>query len=493
MLETENRLTLVRDGCRSAIIILVGVLALGGVVAGQDLPTGASTPIPLFPAALSAPLKAQFAYQKKAVTLQHASESRAAVLGAAYPQAVSTSAGNRRITLDEAQQMAAGSSNPMARLGELQVEAAKQHRLGVQALYFPSLGSQFSNLHFNKQPGKVLSLQGPLGNQHQVAVNIFDKDETVVNLSAVQPVTPLLAIRQLVKIARADENIARAKAGMPVTQTASNVEKAYYELLVAQRELISAEAESRKIQGKWLTANSTGVTSISTEQEMDMIGAEKAVILPASKVKELTAALNEMIGLPEGTSLELAPPEPLVENLSLTEVTDKAMMTNPEVVEAEQTAIKAHAAATISKLEYGPNVAVVAGYANQNAVNTVLFPRASGYLGVIATFTIFDFGKREHGVKESSTNAEAADLGVQLVKAKVAAAVKTSYFELDRSRQFTRLAHRMVSATRMVETSYQPDNPEAESARAKIEAEMFKADLEYRQALAALKNLMGEK
>ena len=223
-----------------------------------------------------------------------------------------------------------------------------------------------------------------------------------------------------------------------------------------------------------------------------MISAEKAVVAPASKVKELTASLNELLGIPEGTRLELVAPEPLVENISLTEVTDKAMAANAEVVTAEQTAIKAHAAAKISKMEYGPNVAIMAGYTNQNIMDIVV-PRAYGYLGVIATFTVFDFGKREHGVSESKANAEAADLGVQLTKAKVAGAVKSSYYELERSRQFTQLARRMVSATRVVEASFQPDNPEVESAGAKVEADMFRAELEYRQAYARVKSLMGDK
>jgi outer membrane protein TolC len=210
-------------------------------------------------------------------------------------------------------------------------------------------------------------------------------------------------------------------------------------------------------------------------------------------VEELTASLNAMMGLPEGTKLELVVPEPLVENISLTEVNAAAMVSNPEVIEAEQTSIKAHAANKISKMEYGPNVAVVAGYANQTAVSSFLFARPEGYIGLIATYTVFDFGKREHGVKESRANAEAADLGVQLTKAKVAASIKNSYYELERSRQFTQLARRMASATQIVEASYQPDNPEVESARARVEADMFRAELEYRQALAKLKTLMGQK
>jgi outer membrane protein TolC len=221
-----------------------------------------------------------------------------------------------------------------------------------------------------------------------------------------------------------------------------------------------------------------------------MISAEKAVIGPASKVKELTASLDEMLGLPEGTELDLVPPAPLVENISLNEATEKATA-NPEVIEAEQTAIKAHAGSALTKLTYVPTVAVLGGYTNQTSINLV-FPRAASYIGVMASWTIFDFGKREHGVKEVEAQSQMADLGVQLTKAKVAAAVKSSYFELERSRQFTQLARRMASATRVVEASYQPDNPEVESARAKVEADMFRAELEYRQAYARLKSLMGD-
>jgi len=388
------------------------------------------------------------------------------------------------LTLDEAQAAAAAASSPLVRLGELQVEAAKQHRLGVQAQYFPAMSTSFFDLHYNKHPGEVLSA-GPT----QVAVNIINKDSNSLNLIAVQPITPLFSIYQLAKIARADENIARAKAGMPLAQVAKNVEETFFQLLVAQRELTSTRAHAKTIEAKWMRASTSEVSGISTEQETDMTNAEKMVIGPASKVKELTASLNAMLGLPEGTKLELVPPNPLVENISLNEATAKATG-NPEVIEAEQTAIKAHAGLTATKLQYIPTVGVMGGYAFQNAINLVL-PRSFGYIGVSASWTIFDFGKREHGVKEVKAQSEMADLGVQLTKAKVAAAVKNSYFELERSRQFTQLTRRMASSARVVEASYKSDDPEVESARAQMEADMFRAELEYRQAYAKLKALMG--
>jgi outer membrane protein len=215
-------------------------------------------------------------------------------------------------------------------------------------------------------------------------------------------------------------------------------------------------------------------------------------VLAASNVKELTASLNDMLGLPVGTRLELVPPEPLVEDTSLNEAVDKAGATNAEVIEAEQTAVKARAGSTLSKMQYFPSVAIIGGYTNQTALNVVL-PRDFSYVGFMATYTVFDFGKRERGVKESNAQAEMAEMGVSLTKAKVTAEVKSSYFELERSRKLSQLARRMVSAAQVVEASYRSDNSEVESEQAKMEADMFRAELEYRQAYARLKSLMNGK
>ncbi|MGA7856021.1 MAG: hypothetical protein WCA15_22060 [Candidatus Acidiferrales bacterium] len=51
----------------------------------------------------------------------------------------------------------------------------------------------------------------------------------------------------------------------------------------------------------------------------------------------------------------------------------------------------------------------------------------------------------------------------------------------------------MASAAQVVDVdaSYKSDDPEVQSARAKMEADMFRAELEYRQAYAELKALAG--
>jgi outer membrane protein TolC len=488
-----------RAGWRQSFVGLTTWLLLSGVVAAQNQsPVTAGSGLSL-PTAIAMPLGVTFSPLpgvKADNALPSASSRDAHGYSGGASSAANTGnapAGVRRITLEEAQEAAAAANNPMVRLGQLSVEVAREHRLGVQGLYFPNVGTQFANLHLNKETGQVLSVQRPLPGMPpvEIAVNVFAKNQTIFNVAAVQPVTPLFSVYQLVKIARADENIAKAKAGLPVAEVAVQVEKNYFDLLVAQRELTSAQADARRIQNKWLTASNSATPITSPEQETEMLGAEKAVVLSRSKVKELTAPLTNMLRLPEGTTLELVPPAPLVEDASLMEATEKATAANSEVIEAEQTAIKAHAGLTLTKLQYVPTVAITGGYANQNAVSTLILPKDFSYIGVVATYTLFDGFKREHGVKEVKAQSEMADIAVQLTKAKVAAGVKSSYFELDRSRQLYQLARRMVSSAGVLNASYKSDNPEVESEKAKMEADMFRAELEYRQAYAKLKSLTG--
>jgi outer membrane protein len=486
---------LIQAAGRACSAALAAWLLVGGVAAAQDSRSPASKVASPVPLTTPTPLNLVFTLPS-AVEPTDARPTLVVPGGKAGRLALpryfaDLPASVRRITLLQAQQMAAAATNPLVRLGQLQVEAAEQHRLGVKSNYYPNIATQAYGLRLTTPPGDPLIVQRPIARTFvSIPVNIIEQSQFAVNVAAVQPITPIFAVRQLVKIARADVNIARAKAGMPVTEQASIVEKSYFDLLIAERELISAGTEARKVQAKWVAVSNSGTARISIEQQTDAFGAAKAMLLAASRVKELTASLNDLLGLPAETRLELVPPDPLVEDLSLNEATANATTGSAEVIEAEQTAIKAHAASKLSKMEYFPTIAVMGGYTHQNAINAVL-KENFGYFGVIGTYTLFNGGKRERGVKEARAQAEAADLGVQLTKAKVAGAVKTGYLRLERSREIYQLARRMVSGPRVVEASYRSDGEDLDPARAKLEAELFRADLEYRQAYAQVKSLIS--
>jgi outer membrane protein TolC len=494
MINHTKRVAIVPSGLCHGIIALLGCLLLSGVTAGQDLPSSVPA-LPQLPTAPSVLLKPQFtlAYHKQTGSPRQAGESRPVALHVANPEPVITAAGVRIITLEEAQQrVAATGGNPLVRLGQLQVEVAEETRLGTISTFLPQIGSTFSNFHFNKFMGQQIQFTGPLGNSRSLSAPLTGQNQTLVAVTATQPITPLFQLRELYKINLADERIARAKAGMPVSDTAAKVERAYYELLVAQRQLAFAKVKATETENKWLLASNSGIPVGLVSHDEELIEASNKLAIATTQVKELTAALDDLAGWPADTELQLVPPDPRYEEISLREATAKALATNPEVIEAEQNVVKAQAAATLQKLAYVPVVAAMGGYAYQNSVIPLL-PHDFAFVGIVASYNMLDFGKREHTIRGANAQAEMAGIALQLTKAKIAAGVKSSHFELERSRQLSELTRRLSSAIQPQSVSYEGNGAEIAAAKkAKVEAEMFQADLEYRQALDRLKALMGE-
>ena len=399
----------------------------------------------------------------------------------------------RQVTLEQVKQQSANrAASPLAYMSHLSVEAAKQHRLGVQADYYPKFGATFLNVHTTDFLGQIEEVRRPLmGTVTQVPIQFVNQNMTLAALTFVQPITPLFEVHQAVRVARADERIAMAKASASVSKNArdTEIEQTYFDLLIAQRQLTSAQWKLRRGESRPLYASAAVDVVRVSEQGAGAMEARKAVET-AARVRELTASLNHMMGWPDDTELELAVPAPLVENINLQDVSDKPAASNPALVEAEQTVAKAQAASSISKLAYIPTVAAVAGYMFQNilpAVNSNF-----GYGGVIASYTLFDFGKREHAVKEARAQVGMAETALQLTKAKLAADVKKSYFELERSRQLSQVAQKMGSSTALLlKVSSDSESPEITAARADVEVEMLEADFAHRQAFNRLKALIG--
>src|SRR5262249_42138504 len=159
--------------------------------------------------------------------------------------------------------------------------------------------------------------------------------------------------------------------------------------------------DARNIRTRPVTVTVGDSGAMGSPARAEARRAETSMALLAGNVATLTASLNGLLGLAADTRLDLVPPAPLFENLTLADALAQVQPAPPpEVIEAEQTAAKAHAAAKIAKLEYVPGVAVIGGYLHQDVLATSVLPESFGYVGVLATWTIFDGLKREHAVKE---------------------------------------------------------------------------------------------
>jgi outer membrane protein TolC len=397
----------------------------------------------------------------------------------------------RYVTLEQAQQVASQADTLVARLGQLEIEAARQVRLATRADYFPQIGTIFTNLHFNKFMGPEFALRPRALGGATIGIPLIGQDFTFIAFNAVQPITPLFKVREAVAIAQADEDIARAKTATTGATIASAVEKSYFDLLVAQHEAALAEASVRRASAPGRLVASTTLAAVSVERGgVETREAERALDASLRRVREVTGFLNELLGWPKDTPLELEPPAPLGERLSLEEAVSTALQANAEVIEAEQTVRKAEAASTLSKLDYVPDVAVIGGYAVQVDVIPAL-PRDFTYIGVTGSYNIFDFGKREHSVKARSAQLQMARTALELTKAKVAGAVKTTYFELEHSRALKELARIEATGTGIVDAAY-TGNFDVRTAQTHMSLEMLRREYQHREAYAKLKAMMGQ-
>jgi outer membrane protein TolC len=163
---------------------------------------------------------------------------------------------------------------------------------------------------------------------------------------------------------------------------------------------------------------------------------------------------------------------------------------NPEIVEAEETVVKAKAAHRLAKLEYVPDAVITGGYMFQTGIPAL--PDDFSWIGVIATWTLFDFGKRERTIKERGAQVTMAKANLEMVRAKVAAAAQKTVADLDRTRRILELTRQVASLQRAATRRDQDAGPEATAALAKAEAEMFQAELDYRMAYARIKRAEGE-
>jgi outer membrane protein TolC len=389
-----------------------------------------------------------------------------------------------RVSLPDAQARAAAAAKA-AQLAKLSVLAAKYHREAVQADYFPKVSSDLFNLHFNKFLGQEFQLRSL---NRTAFLPLVDKDQTFFMVTAVQPVTPLFKVHEAVRIARADERIAQAKAAAVASQVSADVERTYLALLIAQRELVAAQVKTKMLDAPVQLARFTPGQS-SPDRQAAILEAAKATVTANSHVTELTQSLNTLMGLPLDTRLELNDPPPLIEEISSSGAPAQTVIDkNPEVVEAQQTLVKARAAARISKLEYVPDVAGLWGYSVQNAIPAL--PHDFSFVGFMASWTVFDSGKRERTIQERNTEVRMAEINLELVRAKVAAGSQKASLELQRTRRILDLTRKVVAMYRAMPVDYQTASLEGTASRAQAEIEMYQAELDYRMAYSQLKRAM---
>ena len=405
------------------------------------------------------------------------------------------------MTLEEAKQRAIGNSK-LLNLAALNAESKAFAVKAAQADYFPKMTGTALYLHFNDNLGTVLTSQGrtvtgPLGRPlvtfpaTAVDVPILNQDTSLVNIMAVQPLTDLLKVRQGVKIARADEQIALAQRDEGIRKLISGVEQLYWGLLAVRR--ICAGAEEGVHGAELLSATGT------LEARTALVEARQALQQVDSQATDLQEQLDGLLDLPPCTTLELVePPLPLLPFHCADDAAGLAAASSPEIREAQQTVCKAQAALAAGKLEFMPSIGLVGGYVNQTGASYI--QQDIGYVGVVGSYTFVDWGKRRNTIRERQNLVAMATLKLSQTEDDVRRQAAKAFRELNEDQDALKTAEELVVLRKEAVKKASAAGPkadlkdllEASKAAATAEVDAVKADLAYRQAYAQLMNLVGQ-
>jgi outer membrane protein TolC len=209
------------------------------------------------------------------------------------------------------------------------------------------------------------------------------------------------------------------------------------------------------------------------------------------QIQELSDLLRDLVGLPACTVLEVVDPVPADLPLRCAdEAVQRALTNNPQIREAETSIAKAEAALQAAKVDYLPDVNLLGGYLNQSFASYIQ-PNI-GYVGVTASYTFVDWGKRGQVRKQRLALIAVARQNLRVTADKVQQEARKAYGTYVSAREAYQLAGEMVQARKEAEKAAEGMAAlEAKGDTAKAELEVMKAEIAYRVAHAQLAAAIG--
>jgi outer membrane protein TolC len=401
-----------------------------------------------------------------------------------------------RLTLDEIKQRVLA-NNKLLNLAALNVQSKEFATKAVRANYFPQVIGASVYFHFDDSLGNVLTtpgktVTGPLGQRtllslasKTVDIPLINQDSQFSTITVLQPITDLLKVRQGVKIAQADREIAEAQREKGARELSSGVEQLFWGLLAVQRVQAGAQVAVAGAAELAKTGNLEARTAL-VEGKQGLREAE-------AQAADLREQLLILLDLPTCSTLELIePPLPGAPVACADEAVGLALANNPELREAEATVCKARAGLAAGKVDFLPTLALTGGYANNTMLDVV--QQNIGYVGVVGSYTFVDWGKRRNIVREREQLVAMAGLKVQQTQDDIRQKALKAFRDYTDTREALQLAADLVEVrTEAVKAAVDlPAKFKAGKDLLTAQVDSVKADLNHRIAYVKLASLIGK-
>jgi outer membrane protein TolC len=366
-----------------------------------------------------------------------------------------SAAPSRRITIHEAVQLAL-KHNHNVRIAGYAVDEKQHAKDAARGSYFPSIrnDSSFARVTDTQliqiNPGTLGTVAGtPIPTANSV-INQGGRNLTTSGTQLTQPLTSLLKIRQANDIAQAEVKASREKAQLTGNDVALAVHQVYYRVLIAQEHRNAAEARikaSQDLERERVEQVKFGssLEQESIESRAQLLQAKQELLTTDLQLTDLKLKLNDLMGLPLRTALDL---DPIVtdsaETCPLEECVTTATASHPEILEARAEVEKAEAAVRLAKTDiWLPDVDAFARYSYTNDVP--FLARNFGTFGIHLGYDLFDGGRKRAVKSERESQLAQAKENLARLKDEVELAIHTAYNKLDRTHQMLQVSEEVVA------------------------------------------------
>jgi outer membrane protein TolC len=361
----------------------------------------------------------------------------------------------RHITLQEAVELAL-KHNHNIRIASYAVDEKQHAKEAARSSYYPSIRNDSSFLHVtDTQLIEIFAgtLGAPGGSPVPPVNSIISQgglNLTTSGTQLTQPLTTLLKIKRANEVAQAELKASREKAQVTQNDVALSVHQLYYKVLIAGAHRSATEARikaSQDLQRERVEQVKFGsaLEQETIESRAQLLQAKQELLTTDLQLSDLKLQLNDLIGLPLTTALDLdSGVAEVQQTCRREECVANAMSSHPEIIEARAEVEKAEAAVRLAKTDiWLPDVEAVARYSYQNQVP--FLARNFGTFGIHFGYDVFDAGKKRAVLHEREAQLAQARESLAGLTDGVELAIQTAYNDLERTQQLLKVSEEALA------------------------------------------------
>jgi outer membrane protein TolC len=409
------------------------------------------------------------------------------------------------LTLSQAIDLAL-KQNRSLKLAQLAVVDNENKKEIARAAYFPHVKNESNVLHVTELAGVEVPAGAfgvPAATGAIPPQTLFLDQGSLTSYTSgtglTQPLTQMFKIHESNRAATADINTAKIQVDQAQNEVALTVRQLYYGILIAQLRQQAAVEEVAASQVKAQeSADAVGRGSafdvVALESHAAVLEAKQASLTQDLQIHDLMLTLDDLLGLPLKTQLQLVDTEAASTAIpSREECIQIAREHSPEIRSAEQQVLKAKASLAAAKDAYIPDVTGLARYSYQSGVP--LLVHNFGTFGFTLSYDLFDGGKRIAEVKDSRTLLSEAELNLVKVEEEVTVQVEKAYDKVDQLQDLVGVAEEALKvrteAARLADRQFE-QNAALASTRAETHAKSLSAKASSLEAQLGLSLAQGE-